>query len=519
LNGGAGNDSLSGKKGADTLVGGEGDDTYLFTDDIDTVVEAANQGRDTIISRQSFALANNVEDGVLIGAALTLSGNALANVLTGTSGANTLDGGGGADILIGGKGNDTYIIDNAADTVVENTGEGSDAVQSSVNYALSDNIENLTLTGTAEAGMGNDLANKLWGNDGSNKLWGGAGNDTLDGGAGADILFGGLGNDTYYVDSANDIVVEAAGEGTDKIVSSVSYVLSDNLENLTLGGTANINAIGNSGNNILEGNAGNNILFGGQGNDTYLFGRGAGQDIIINQDAGKPSNDKLQLGDGIAVSDLSVVRKGNDLALRINGSTDQMTVLGYFDKAGKSDHALEQIRFADGTSWAYAAVNAKAIVESGPSAAQALPDAVKAGDIAQLFTPINPIASQPVGQMLEGLASPQSIAQSIAASKERFETGLNNLRWNTDSQGQHLRSQAVQQSSLPLLWSVQDALLRMQLAKGADGRFSADVSLDTRGSADLTTTMNFLGAVPGAQGRLDAVARMDNVQQFELAVL
>ncbi|MDO8386183.1 MAG: calcium-binding protein [Polaromonas sp.] len=513
LTGGAGNDSLNGMKGLDILVGGAGNDSYLFEDDIDIIVEEEGGGRDTLISRLSVTLAANVEDGILLGSATSLTGNELSNVLTGNNAANTLDGGAGADVLIGGKGNDLYIVDSQADTVVENAAEGTDTVQSSVNYSLADTLENLTLTGTAEAGMGNALANKLTGNDESNKLWGGAGNDSLDGGAGADILLGGLGNDKYWVDSSDDLVVESALEGTDTVYASVSYALADNVEYLTLTGSANINAIGNAGNNRLEGNAGNNILFGGLGNDTYVWGRGSGQDIIANFDAGKPSGDTVQLGAGIAEANLAIARQGNDLILSIDGSADQLTVANYFENAGKGSNALEKIRFADGTSWNHGAVLSRTSAEEGSSAAPVLPAEVRAGNPAALFDAPDPAQAQ----TSEATTTPQTVAESIAAAKERFEQGLQNLKYGVDEQGSLGRSEFAERRTLPLLWNLQDALLDMQLAKNPDGRFSADISMDSRGSRDLGLAIALLGGAGGMSGRLDPVARPQEVQQFDLA--
>ncbi|RBB91798.1 hypothetical protein C3E98_045835, partial [Pseudomonas sp. MWU13-2625] len=99
---------------------------------------------------------------------------------------------------------------------------------------------------------------------------GNSGNNILDGGAGADTLIGGAGNDTYIVDNAGDVIIETStlASEIDSVQASVSYVLGANLENITLTGTGNTFAVGNSLNNVLTGNDGNNVLDGGAGLDT-----------------------------------------------------------------------------------------------------------------------------------------------------------------------------------------------------------------------------------------------------------
>jgi Ca2+-binding RTX toxin-like protein len=248
------------------------------------VIEQANYGTDTVISTADHTLAANVENLTLVGsAAISGTGNSLNNVLTGNAGANTLDGKAGNDTLAGGGGNDSYVVDSAGDAVVENANEGIDTVNSSITTTLAANVENLALTGTAALnGTGNALANALAGNAGANRLEGGLGNDTLDGGLGNDTLAGGLGDDTFVVAQFADVVVENAGEGVDTILSSVTYTLSTNVENLTLTGTGSINGFGNALDNTISGNAGSNRLDGGAGADSLAGGRGNDTYIVDN---------------------------------------------------------------------------------------------------------------------------------------------------------------------------------------------------------------------------------------------
>jgi Ca2+-binding RTX toxin-like protein len=85
-------------------------------------------------------------------------------VLIGNAGSNLLDGRGGADVMRGRAGNDVYFVDDAGDMVVENAGEGRDAVFSTAHFAVPANVETLVLQGSADLhGYGNGDANKLYG--------------------------------------------------------------------------------------------------------------------------------------------------------------------------------------------------------------------------------------------------------------------------------------------------------------------------------------------------------------------
>jgi ELWxxDGT repeat protein len=108
-----------------------------------------------------------------------------------------------------------------------------------------------------------------------------SGPDTLVGTSGADAMTGLAGNDTYTVNDAGDLVIEALNEGTDTVQASIFYTLPNNVENLLLTGTGNLNGTGNALNNQIKGNSGNNSLNGAAGVDTLTGGLGA--DIFIFQ--------------------------------------------------------------------------------------------------------------------------------------------------------------------------------------------------------------------------------------------
>ncbi|MEI6643074.1 MAG: calcium-binding protein [Novosphingobium sp.] len=257
---------IDGGRGADRMYGAEGNDTYYVDNVGDVVVEdpVGNAG-DKVISTVDYSITGTgVENLTLTGKALRAEGSSQINVLVGNARNNEIIGNGGADTMIGGAGNDHYVVSDTGTRIEEKGGEGLDTVTSSVSYTLSDNIENLELTGGASDATGNALGNRITGN---------AGNNRIDGRGGADTMIGGGGSDVFIVDNAGDTI-----SGTGRVEASTSFALSNGLSDLKLTGTQAIDGTGNDGNNVLTGNSAANQLSGLGGNDR-LDG-GAGADIM-----------------------------------------------------------------------------------------------------------------------------------------------------------------------------------------------------------------------------------------------
>lgn len=316
----AGNDTLSGRIGNDTLDGGTGDDV-LYGDD----------GDDKLI---------------------------------GGKGDDIVDGGKGKDKMYGGDGNDIYEVDDINDQVIEyNTDAksgGIDLIETTKTYTLSPNVENLTLieqpltnpTSTINDinGFGNRLNNVITGNSGFN---------FIDGGLGADTMKGGSGDDIYVVDNLGDKVIESSNKNNgdndgkdyilidwiDTVQSYVSIYTDKNplpkyVENLQLMGSADLNGVGNTLDNIIYANTGNNVLKGG-GNTTinqkeyavfsgdtvsYELGTDSGVTVSLaitkQQDTLGSGLDTLSGFENLTGSPYNDILTGDSKANVINGGSD-----------------------------------------------------------------------------------------------------------------------------------------------------------------------------------------------------
>jgi Ca2+-binding RTX toxin-like protein len=215
-----------------------------------------------------------------------LFGGLGADTLTGTSRDELLDGGAGNDYMAGGLGNDQYLVNDAHDIVVEAVGGGVDAVRTSVNYVLPDNVESLTLIGSANQARSNAVGGTLYANATMDStLLGAAGNDFLYGQGGSDVFNPGSGNDTVDGGGGTD-VLQLMGAQADYVISKVSAsdtrfynaatgesVLARAVESVQFtDGVRNLaqllTALATEGNDVLTGSSGDDLLSGRAGNDT-----------------------------------------------------------------------------------------------------------------------------------------------------------------------------------------------------------------------------------------------------------
>ena len=120
--GNEGTNVLHGRGGADVLEGRGGDDGYWVEEPGVTIIEAAGQGIDAVITEMmSYTLPEGADIEYLgtyyTEAPVELTGNSSGNIITGNDGANVLNGGGGNDELIGELGEDSFLFNTELDVM------------------------------------------------------------------------------------------------------------------------------------------------------------------------------------------------------------------------------------------------------------------------------------------------------------------------------------------------------------------------------------------------------------------
>lgn len=344
LDGGAGNDTLSGQWGSDEYLWGVGAGS-------DRILEAAGDESST--------------DSVILG-----------------------DGIAPDDVIIGRFGNDLVIQSFYSDDRLVVQGHFGDTPIEVLKFAdgTSWNKAELELRavpvvlategndnilGTAGA----DSIDALGGND---SVYGGDGDDTLQGGGGADYLEGGEGNDfidfgadgsTAYGQGGNDTLIGSAaaelffgGAGADEVRAGDGRdtIAGEDDDDRLLGEAGDDLINGGAGNDTLDGGVGTDELVGGAGNDTLVDGESmggdAGDDTYVLTSF--PAAGEIGITDASGLNVLVLPTSVTPAMLRIVHDpagnlrlTDGTGTVVLYGAASSPTACTLDIRFANGDVW------------------------------------------------------------------------------------------------------------------------------------------------------------------------
>jgi Ca2+-binding RTX toxin-like protein len=277
------------------------------------------------------------------------------DTIIGTMHADVIDGGHGNDRLLGGRGNDTYRF---------GLGDGHDL--------LHDQFDSTPYTGDP-AGRLNTLAFKA----GVQPTAVSASRNS------ADLILRLSATDSFTVKSFFSAQDPKTGFYNPLQQATFTDGTVWNIDALTrlacTGGARADTLVGTVNDDILDGRGGDDSLDGSLGNDTYLFGFGDGADRLqsrydIKAYTGDASGrlNTLQFKDGVTPGDVLLTRHAADLEVTLLGS-DSFTVESFYGGSDPATHdinPLQQIRFADGSTWTLqtlVAMTANALTGSGAS--------------------------------------------------------------------------------------------------------------------------------------------------------
>ena len=385
LDGGAGNDYLSGLSGGDTYVWGRGygndtiedhqrdilvddPDHIRFTSgvslaDLDFTRSDGGHGSDLIITSRSsgetltirgeygfintgpFGIRNldlielfdftdgttlawsEVMDRVIAGQAT--SG---ADHIYGTYFADLLDGGSGDDFLSGGNGGDTYWFGR---------GSGHDVISEGADNILSEGSD------TVEFGAGVTPGNVTVSRNGNDLII------TLDTGDTLTV------KDQFFYTSLN---VNFSRVESFTFTTGTTWSDADLRTIILSHGTNGPDIIdGFETDDLIDGGFGDDVLRGGDGSDTYRFLAAFGHDLIEESvdNIFYGDDDKVVFGPGLGREGVALVRIGMDL--KISFSTgESLFVAGQFSHVAYFDgwNDIETFVFDDGVTWTDADVRA-----------------------------------------------------------------------------------------------------------------------------------------------------------------
>ncbi len=387
LDGGAGNDTLSGGDGMEFYVFGRGygadqiqeNQTYLLVDDpdvlyftpdtdledlrfargasLDDLVISIAGTSDSVTIQGQFAATytgifdtvffNRVEDftfddgfsfdyqtvmDVLLAQAKT-DGN---DAVYGFSAEDTLDGGLGDDLLSGGNENDNYIYDlgYGHDTIDENETNILGGEVDHVRFGAGINPANVAISRPDNT---NDLL-LTFSDGGTLRIQGEF--DALDTGP-----FG-----VRWFDRVERFNFQDVAQTEWNVVDVMNWLI----QGQQTAGDDHVR--GYNWQDTLDGGAGNDLLEGDFDGDTYVFGRGYDHDTIKDDDV-KFSNevyDVVEFKADVAPGDIQFERHlaDDDLTMRIAGTNDLLTIQN-FDGWNPVGHTqtIHDFKFANGTDW------------------------------------------------------------------------------------------------------------------------------------------------------------------------